>query len=98
MVGTDTNVIIPTLDWLNNPYLLPAAIGAALGLVLAAVFWGILTMKQAHRKGYRGYFWTGFFLWMVGLIYVAGLPLSDEKRLDDMKKLVRLSIRAGLRQ
>jgi hypothetical protein len=55
-------------------------------------------MKQARHKGYRGYFWTGFFLGLAGLIYVAGLPLSDEKRLIDMKKLVQISIRAGLRQ
>ena len=87
----------PTLDF-TNPFLLPAIIAAVLVLVLAAVFWGILTMKLAHHKGYRGYFWTGFFLWMVGLVYVVGLPLSDEKRLMDMKKQVQISIRAGLRQ
>jgi len=88
---------LPTLDW-TNPFLLPAIVGALLGLALIAVIWGILTMKLAHRKGYRGYFWTGFFLWMVGLIYVVGLPLSDEKRLMDMKKQVQISVRAGLRQ
>lgn len=89
--------LFPTLD-LTNPFLLPAVIGALLGLALAQVIWGILTMKLAHHKGYRGYFWTGFFLGMVGLIYVVGLPLSDEKRLMDMKKQVQISIRAGLRQ
>jgi hypothetical protein len=89
---------LPTLDFAINPFLLPALIGALLGLVLVAIIWGILTTKLAHHKGYRGYFWTGFFLWMVGLIYVVGLPLSDEKRLMDMKKQVQISIRAGLRQ
>lgn len=95
---TELNLGYPTVDLMSGPYLIPAVIGAVLGLALVAVFWGILTMKQAHHKGYRGYFWTGFFLWMVGLIYVVGLPLSDEKRLSDMKKLVQISIRAGLRQ
>ncbi len=88
---------LPTLD-LTNPFLLPAVVGALLAVVLIQVIWGILTMKLAHHKGYRGYFWTGFFLGMVGLIYVVGLPLSDEKRLLDMKKQVQISIRAGLRQ
>ena len=98
---SDPNTVIPllpTFDFANNPFLLPAVIGALLGLALIAVIWGILTMKLAHHKGYRGYFWTGFFLGMVGLIYVVGLPLSDEKRLMDMKKQVQISIRAGLRQ
>ena len=88
---------LPTLNF-TDPIFLSAVIGALLGLALVAVIWGILTMKLAHHKGYRGYFWTGFFLGMVGLIYVVGLPLSDEKRLMDMKKQVQISIRAGLRQ
>jgi hypothetical protein len=88
---------LPTLD-LTDPVFLSAVIGALLALALIQVIWGILTMKLAHHKGYRGYFWTGFFLGMVGLIYVVGLPLSDEKRLMDMKKQVQISIRAGLRQ
>jgi uncharacterized membrane protein len=91
-------MVFPVIDWTNIPNLLPIIIGVVLGLALVAVFWGILTMKQAHRKGYHGYFWTGFFLWMIGLIYVVGLPLSEEMRLDDMKKLVKISVRAGLRQ
>jgi hypothetical protein len=94
---TELNTGIPTLDWMSTPFLVPIIIGAVLGLALVAVVWGILTMKLAHHKGYRGYFWTGFFLGMVGLIYMAGLPLSDEKRLSDMKKLVQINIRAGLR-
>ena len=84
-------------DWANLANLLPIVIGVAVGLLISAVIWGILTMKQAHHKGYRGYFWTGFFLRMVGLIYVVGLPLSEEARLEDMKKLVKISVRAGLR-
>ena len=98
MEPTTTFPPLPTLDFASNHFLLPALIGALVGLLLVAVLWGVLTMKLAHHKGYRGYFWTGFFLSMVGLIYVVGLPLSDEKRLLDMKKQVQISIRAGLRQ
>ncbi len=95
---TELNLGYPTVDLMNTPYLVPAVIGVILALALVSVLWGILTMKQARHKGYRGYFWTGFFWGLAGLIYVAGLPLSDEKRLSDMKKLVQISIRAGLRQ
>ena len=42
-------------------------------LVMGIVF-GTLTRKLARHKGYTGYFWTGFFLGVVGLIYVVGLP------------------------
>ena len=95
--NTTTSVVLPTFDWTNLSTVLPIVIGVAAGLLISAIFWGILTMKQAHRKGYRGYFWTGFFLWMAGLIYVVGLPLSEEARLEDMKKLIKISVRAGLR-
>ena len=43
-------------------------------LLLPAIICGILCKKLAVRKGYVGYFWTGFFLNVIGLIYVAGLP------------------------
>ena len=38
------------------------------------ILFGVLCRKLAGRKGYDGYFWTGFFLGMVGLLYVIGLP------------------------
>ena len=49
-------------------------------LVMAIVF-GVLTRKLARHKGYTGYFWTGFFLGLVGLVYVVGLP--DRSRIYD---------------
>ena len=42
------------------------------------IFFGVLTFKLAHHKGYKGYFWTGAFLGFIGLIYVVGLP--DNRR------------------
>ena len=39
---------------------------------------GIFTAKLAKKKGYRGYFFTGFFFNLIGLIYVVGLPLAKD--------------------
>lgn len=47
-------------------------------VLLPAIICGILSKKLAARKGYTGYFWTGFFLVMIGLVYVAGLPSVKE--------------------
>ena len=44
--------------------------------ILAGVLLGTLTHKLAVKKGYKGYFWTGFFWTVVGLIYVVGLPVK----------------------
>ena len=88
---------IPILGTFDFQAMLPILIGVAAGILLNAVIFALLTMRLAKRKGYHGYFWTGFLFGMVGLIYVVGLPMSDEKRLSDMKKLVQISVRAGLR-
>jgi uncharacterized membrane protein len=47
---------------------------ALLPFIIGLIIMGIITRKLARKKGYEGYFWTGFFLNIVGLIYVAGLP------------------------
>jgi hypothetical protein len=54
--------------------------GYALSLLalVPMIFFGILTAKLAGKKGYRGYFFTGFFFAVIGLIYVVGLPLASE--------------------
>ena len=49
---------------------------ALLPFILAGVLLGTLTHKLAVKKGYKGYFWTGFFWTVVGLIYVVGLPVK----------------------
>ena len=47
--------------------------------LIPAVIMGIFTSKLAKKKGYRGYFFTGFFFSMIGLIYVVGLPLAKDR-------------------
>jgi Na+/melibiose symporter-like transporter len=47
--------------------------------LIPAIIMGIFTAKLAKKKGYRGYFFTGFFFSMIGLIYVVGLPLSKDR-------------------
>ncbi len=46
--------------------------------LLPAIVSGILTSKLAAKKGYYGYFFTGFFFNLIGLIYVVGLPLAKD--------------------
>ena len=42
------------------------------------VVYGIFCCKLAHKKGYKGYFFTGFFWGKIGLNYVAALPDMTE--------------------
>jgi Na+/melibiose symporter-like transporter len=48
--------------------------------LIPAIIMGIFTSKLAKKKGYRGYFFTGFFFNMIGLIYVVGLPLARDRQ------------------
>lgn len=45
-------------------------------LVLLAerIIVGVLCRKMAAKKGYKGYFWMGFFLSWIGFVYVIFLP------------------------
>lgn len=47
-------------------------------ILICWLFWkvvyGIFCMKLAHKKGYKGYFFTGFFWRRIGLNYVGNLP------------------------
>ena len=67
-----------TIDAVDPGLALIATLLPLMLLVLAAIVMGTLTHKLATKKGYQGYFWTGFFLWVVGLIYVVGLPNKTE--------------------
>ena len=59
-----------------------ASYGALISLaaLIPSVIYGIFTAKLAKKKGYRGYFFTGFFFNMIGLIYVVGLPLAKDRQ------------------
>lgn len=48
--------------------------------LIPAVIMGIFTAKLAKKKGYHGYFFTGFFFNFIGLIYVVGLPLARDRQ------------------
>ncbi len=65
-------------------YSLSTEAGIAAVLVYLAIWiavmsvCGVLCKKLAAKKGYTGYFWTGFFLQVIGLIYVVGLPMAKD--------------------
>lgn len=48
------------------------------GLLLVIVFVrgiiGILCKNLAREKGYKGYYWVGFFFGWLGILYVSFLP------------------------
>ena len=45
--------------------------------IVFGIVFGVLCHSLADKKGYEGYFWLGFFLGLVGLIYVASLPMAQ---------------------
>lgn len=52
-----------------------------LGIIVDAIFFGVLTAHLSNEKG-RGWksgFWYGFFLSILGLVYVAMLPMTYEE-------------------
>ena len=51
---------------------------AMLMFFIPGIICGCLCKKLAAKKGYIGYFWTGFFLMLLGLIYVGFLPMEFE--------------------
>ena len=65
---------------LQNMQSFLATYGAFLSLaaLIPSVIYGIFTAKLAAKKGYRGYFFTGFFFTIIGLLYVIGLPLERD--------------------
>ena len=56
-------------------------------LLITAIIMGVLCRKLARHKGYTGYFWMGFFLGMIGLIYVVGLPDLNARK--DMRAMMK---------
>jgi len=45
--------------------------------------WGIGVRNLAYRRGYRGYFWTGFFFGLIGMVYVGFLPVRSRNYYND---------------
>lgn len=70
----DINASLQTIQSFFSTY----GIAIAIAALIPMIFYGILTAKLAAKKGYRGYFFTGFFFAIIGLIYVVGLPLANE--------------------
>ncbi len=50
--------------------------------VVYSIALGFLTQRLAERKGHEGYFWTGLFFGVIGLIYVVGLPVKWSTQIE----------------
>ncbi len=83
--------VVGIADGMNPFYGMDSLYGQAIGLfsmanvislltlILSHVVYGLVSRKLAGKKGYEGYFWTGFLLGIIGLIYVAGLPVNRRR-------------------
>ena len=60
---------------LDDPSPLSALIQLFAPLIISCVLFGVVCHLIAKKKGYPGYFWTGFFLLLIGAVYVAALPV-----------------------
>lgn len=97
MTGMTTMMTMEDMTNVLLTALAPAAVILLIALIMQIIT-GILCYKLARRKGYRGYFFTGLFLGVIGLIYVVGLPDLNAKkdvRLV-MKRMVNLHERLSV--
>lgn len=60
-----------------------------LAWIVVEVIFGCACSSLAGIKGYKGYFAVGFLFGIFGLIYVAGLPVSDTKEEEKYIYLAR---------
>lgn len=64
-------------------------------VIVFCLFWAQITSKLALRKGYVGvegggeYFWTGFFFWFIGFLYVGFLPAYDKRILPKIDAIAQ---------
>ena len=65
-----------------------AVITTLLPLLISCVVFGIISHMVAGKKGYSGYFWTGFFLLVIGAVYVAALPVATSRLSSDEQRLL----------
>ena len=61
----------------NNANQIAAVIVTFLPYFIISIGCGVVSHLIARKKGYSGYFWTGFFLWAFGVMYIASLPVSS---------------------
>ena len=52
-------------------------------ILFLGVLFGVVCHLVAKKKGYPGYFWTGFFFLMFGAVYVAALPVATQEPESD---------------
>lgn len=57
----------------------PSLISLFAPLAILGSLFGIVCHLVAKKKGYSGYFWTGFFFLMFGAVYVAALPIATQE-------------------
>lgn len=56
------------------PMLAAVPVLIILSFLIERIIFGVLSKKLAGKKGYTGYFFTGFFLGALGFVYVVFLP------------------------
>ncbi|MBD5158742.1 MAG: hypothetical protein HDT23_00610 [Ruminococcus sp.] len=49
----------------------------SLAVLINAVIWGLITKTISRNKGYKGGFWWGFWLNIIGVIVVACRPNNN---------------------
>ncbi|MDE6035743.1 MAG: hypothetical protein K2G36_07535 [Ruminococcus sp.] len=52
---------------------------ASFAVIFSAVIWGFVTRTISKNKGYKGGFWWGFWLNIIGVIVVACRPNNNNK-------------------
>ena len=58
-------------------------------IIICLIVWiicGFLSLDLQVKKGYDGGFWIGFLLGIIGLIYSAGLPDVNKKKIKKQAK------------
>ena len=70
---------------------------AGIVVLILMIIQGNLAARLAAQKGYKGgvkYFMLGFFLGLIGLVYVAGKPVAPKKVAQQQKHLAEAVVDA----
>jgi hypothetical protein len=66
-------------------YIAISAVVLLLGVFVMDIFWGVVSYKLRHKKGYNGGFLLGFFFGIFALAYNASLPNKNLlNKLDEL--------------